>query len=146
MSNTFFTRAKANLDAFRTGTVKAKLEKSSSTYTPNVDHDFRADLTGFVEYDGSGYTEQTLANKSIEYDDTNNRIEFHCDPLAFGTLLAGGGNVVRGIVFYLDTGNAATDVLLCYVDTLTGTISLPFTANGSPLTININAEGLVQIS
>jgi hypothetical protein len=41
-------------------------------------------------------------------------------------------------VLFVDTGNAATDALIAFIDTGTG---LPVTPNGGDITVTVNASG-----
>ena len=137
-------QATADLDWDNAGTViKCMLERSTSTYTPDKDHDFRDDLTGFVEISVASYTSggETLASKAVNIDDANDRVEIDFADIDFGTLEA--GQTVDALVFYQDTGNAATDVLIAYIDTATG---LPAVLGGGNFDVTIDSEGFIQIS
>jgi hypothetical protein len=48
------------------------------------------------------------------------------------------GDPSEALVFYHDTGSAATSELICYIDTATG---LPVTPNGGNININIDTGG-----
>lgn len=141
MSDVYFNRMKGELEELISATVKAKLVRSTSSWTPDADDDYLADANsaGLVEIDASGYSEQTLGTKSIEIDDTNDRREFHCANLAFGTIAS--GQTISGLLIYIDTGNAATSKLVAFFDSITG---LPFATNGQAFNINIPAEGLLR--
>lgn len=91
-----------------TDTLKAAL--LDGTYTPNVDHEFRDDLTG--EVSGTGYTAggTTLTNVTVTYDAANDRVVVDCDDPTW----ADSTITARTMVAYVSTGNAATDVLLSY--------------------------------
>jgi len=125
--------------------VRAALERSTSTYSANKDHEFMDDLTSFVECTVASYARQTVANKAVNLDTSNDRIELIFDDVAFGTLES--GQTVKGIVLYVQTGgNDASpedDSLICYIDTAT---NLPAVLADGPFTVVINAEGLIQIA
>lgn len=143
----FFERlATANLDFDAAGTVvRCMLERSTSTYTPNKDHDFVSDLTGFVEISVASYARQTVATKAVNIDDANDRVELDFDDISFGNLES--GQTVDALIFYMQTGGSdatpADDTLIAYVDTAT---NLPAALGGGAVTVTIDAEGFVQMS
>lgn len=125
-------------------TVRVMLERSTSTYTPNKDHNFVSDLTNFVEVSVASYSRKSLANKAVNQDQTNDRAELDCDDVAFGALES--GQIVKGMVVYVQVGGDDTtpndDILVGYWDTMTG---LPLVLNGGAVNITIDTEGLVQL-
>lgn len=151
MANIIFTKfferiATANMDLDAAGTVvRCLLERSTSTYTPNKDHDFVGDLTGLVEITVTSYARQTVANKAVNIDDANDRVEFDFDDVSFGALES--GQTVLSLIFYNQTGGSdATpndDPLICRIDTATG---LPAALGGGTFSVTINSEGFVQFS
>lgn len=95
---------------FDTDSFKAMIV--SSAYTPDVDaHHNRDDVTN--EVSGTGYTAGGEAiTCTVTKDDANNRIDIAWDDVTWeGATITG-----RGVVIYKDTGNAATDTLISYVD------------------------------
>lgn len=97
-----------DLDA---NTIKMMLV--TSAYTPNQDtHEFRSSVTNEVA--GTGYTAGgvTLTNKTVTQDDTNNRAAWDFDDAVWASATI----TARGAVVYKDTGSAATDILICYID------------------------------
>lgn len=141
-----FLHAKATgaIDFDAAGTVvRALLERSTSTYVPNKDHDFVGDLAGLIEITVAGYARQTLANKAVNLDDANDRVEYDFDDPSFGNLPS--GQTVLAIILYVQTGGDDStpndDILWCRIDTATG---LPAVLGGGPFTVAINAEGLMQ--
>jgi hypothetical protein len=143
----FFERAlTGNLDFDAAGTVvRALLERSTSTYTPNKDHDFVGDLTGLVEVSVASYARQTVANKAVNIDDANDRVELDFDNIAFGSLES--GQTADALIFYQQTGGSdATpndDDLIAYVDTATG---LPAVLGGGAFNVTIDSDGFIQLS
>lgn len=143
----FFERiATANLDLDNAGTVvRCLLERSTSTYSPNKDHDFVGDLTSLVEISVASYARQTVANKAVNIDDANDRVEFDFDNISFGSLES--GQTVLALIFYQQTGGSdATpndDDLICRIDTATG---LPAVLGGGTFTVTIDTEGFIQLS
>ena len=88
-------------------TVKAMAVTSAHVESP--DTQFRSELTD--EITGTGYTAGGVAVSGVTstYDATANRVKITCDVVDFGAVTAPD---VAGVVFYIDTGNAATDVVL----------------------------------
>lgn len=127
-----------------TATVRVLLERSTSTYTPNKDHNFVSDLSGLVEVSVTSYSRKSLANKAVNKDDTNDRAELDSDDVAFGALES--GQTVKGVIVYVQVGGDDTtpndDILVAYFDTMTG---LPLTLNGGAVNMTIDTEGLVQL-
>lgn len=151
MANIIFTKffeqlATSGLDFDAAGTVvRCMLERSTSTYSPNKDHDFLGDQTGFVEISVASYARQTVTTKAVNIDDANDRVELDFDNIAFGNLET--GQTADAVQFYRQTGgNDATpndDDLICYIDTATG---LPAVLGGGAFNVTIDAEGLIQLS
>lgn len=151
MANTIYTKffeqlANGSLDFDAAGTViRALLERSTSTYSVNKDHDFVSDLTGLVEITVSGYARVTLASKAVNIDDANDRVELDFADLSFGSLPS--GQTVKAIIFYMQTGGddttATNDPLIAYVDTAT---NLPAALGGGAVNVTIDVEGFIQMS
>lgn len=120
-----------NLD---TGAILILLLSSTASF--NRDDDF---VSGIVanEISTTGYSRQTLANTTIALDDTNDRVTFDADNVAYTALgPSSGGPIIGFAVVYRNTGaDASSPLLINYdlVDTQT---------NGSDLTIQWNAVGL----
>jgi hypothetical protein len=127
------------------GVYRCLLERDTSTYTPNKDHDFVSDLTGLVEISVAGYARQTLTGCAVVYDDANDRVELDCDNISFGNLPS--GQTVKAFIIYRQTGGSdatpADDPLFVRFDTATG---LPAVLGGGAFTITIDVEGLQQLS
>ena len=113
----------SNVDLL-TGTVKVALV-DTGTYTYSATHEFRSSLSGEVG------TAQTLGTKSV----TNGTFD-SANPT--WTAVA-GGTTVEALVIYVDTGNAATDRLVAFIDS--GQTGLPFTTNGGDVTYTVDAAG-----
>lgn len=99
-----------------TDTIKLMLV--NQTYRDLADgtkagHDYRNDVTA-NEISGTGYTAggATLAGASITQSSNSARIDYSPDPAWPNSTIA---NAWGGVV-YKSTGNAATDVLLLFVD------------------------------
>jgi hypothetical protein len=105
---------------FSTDVFKVLLERSTSTYVPNIDHDFLDDFTGGggVEISVASYVRLTLGGKSITPDLTNDRTGLFCSTLPFGNLEV--GQTVKAALFYRQTGgndaSPADDEMMLYYD------------------------------
>ena len=151
MANIIYTKffeqiANGGLDFDAAGTVvRSLLERSTSTYSPNKDHDFVGDLASLVEITVASYARQTVASKAVNIDDANDRVELDFNDLAFGNLET--GQTVLSLIFYRQTGGSdATpndDDLIARIDTATG---LPATLGGGAFNVTIDAEGFIQLS
>jgi hypothetical protein len=53
------------------------------------------------------------------------------------------GNSAEALVFYIDTGTAATSRLVSYIDS--GFSGLPVTPNGGDITLSFNASGIFAL-
>lgn len=149
MANLLFTRffermATGNLN-WASAVLRCLLERSTSTYSPNKDHDFVSDLSGLVEVSVASYARQTLASAAVNIDDANDRVELDCNDLSFGALET--GQTALALIFYVQTGGSdaspSDDPLIARIDTATG---LPATLGGGTFAVTINAEGLIQLS
>jgi hypothetical protein len=119
-----------------TDTIKVAL--TTSTYTPNQDtHDYFNDVTN--EVTGTGYTAggNTLASKTITYDDANNVIVLD----AADTTWASSTITARYAVVYASTGTASTSPLIGYVDFGSDQSS----TNGN-FTITWDSTGIVRVT
>ncbi|MFN5801733.1 MAG: hypothetical protein ACK44V_02675 [Burkholderiales bacterium] len=113
----------ANSNA-NTGTVRVALV-DTGVYTYSAAHEFLTSLTGVVG------TAQTVGSKTFT------------DGVFGGanvTYTAVTGNSAEALVFYIDTGTAATSRLIQYIDS--GFTGLPVTPNGGDITITFNASGI----
>jgi len=113
-------------------TIKVLLERSTSAYTPNIDHDFLDAFTGGggVEVTVASYARQSLASKAKAADDTKNQMEYDAADIAFGNLES--GQIAKAMILYKQVGgNDASpedDVLIAYDD---GKIDVVLAANAT---------------
>lgn len=151
MANVIYTKifeqlATAQVDFDNAATVvRCLLERDTSTYSIDRDHDFVDDLTNLVEITVASYARQTVSNKAVNIDDANDRVELDFDDIDFGTLES--GQVAQALIFYVQTGGDDTspedDPLIAYIDTATG---LPATLGGGNFDVTIDSEGFIQVS
>lgn len=134
-NNYFEELAKGNID-FDSNTFKAML--MTTAYTFDKTDAFRSDLSG--EASGTGYSAggQALGSITITQDDTNNRANIDFADEVFSAVTV---TDVDAYVIYKDTGNAATDVLVAYIEFTEGAQS---TVAGN-FTIQPSASGAFSI-
>lgn len=129
MARIIYTRALNGLN-WTTDVLRLMLERSTSTYVPNRDHQDVADLSGFVEISVASYARQTLGSKAVTVDDAKDQTEYDAGDVAFGNLEA--GQTVRAVVLYKQVGGSdatpADDPLLLYDD---GKISVVLAADAA---------------
>lgn len=125
------------------GTFKVML--ATALYTPNRDHNFVSDASGF-ELSGAGYVSgfagsgrKALAGKAVTQDDTLDAAVMTASSSLWALINA--GIVAYAIVFFPVTSDADSFLI--------ATLSVgPFTTNGTDLTINYAAAadgGLFKI-
>ncbi len=123
-------------------TVRAMLERNTSTYVANKDHATVQEIisNGFVEITANGYSRQTLANKAVTINTSTDEVYYDCDDLNFGNIEV--GQTVKGILFFIRTGasdSPASDIPVAYIDTATG---LPMSTGGGAFNVIIPSNGL----
>jgi len=151
MANAMYTRGISkimdgtlNLD---TATLKVMLVDSG--YTFDKDHDFissGAGTPGGEELSGTGYTagfggagRKTIANTAVAIDDTNNRAELDGDDVAWTAINAG---TAAAAIIVVEVTNDTDSYLVAYIDTASP--AFPIVTNGGDVTIQWNAEGIIQ--
>lgn len=101
----------------------------AGTYTVNLAaHANYSDLSGIVGTESGLLTGKTTVNGIAS-----------ADSVTFSSVT---GNTIEAVVLFKDTGNPATDSLICYLTLGTG---LPFTPNGSDISITWNPTGIFKI-
>jgi hypothetical protein len=100
----------------------------TGTYTYSAAHDFYNDLSGVVGTESGALASKTFTNGVFDAAD-------------YSFTAVTGANA-EAIVYFVDTGNPATDALICYVDSGTG---LPVLPNGGDINITINASGICAL-
>ena len=120
------------------GTDSFKVLLVTSSYTPNVDTDNdRADVTNEVA-NGNGYT---TGGNSVDVTLTDDTANDQQDIVLPGTTWTTSTITARGAVYYLDTGSAATDLLVAYIDfgSNIASTNATFTLTQSTITIQNNS-------
>jgi len=133
--NNFLGNLAAKAINVDTDTFKVMLV--TSAYTPNVDtHANRSSVTN--EITGTGYTGGgNTVNVTATLNTTNDRV----DIVLPGTTWTTSTLTARGAVYYLSTGTAGTDLLVCYIDFVTDKSSSAdtFTLTQSTITLQNNS-------
>ena len=128
-------------DAWQTNTYKMALLKSSYAPTAQQIRDLNVvnDLVpGTNELSVAGYSRQTLANKTVTEDDTNNRASLDCDDVTFTGLAS--GQTVGWVVIYREVTNDTDSVVVAVYD-VTDTPT-----NGGNVSITIDSTGALRLS
>jgi len=115
-----------------------------SSYTPDADDAHIGIATGAraAELSGAGYTAdgELLSSRAVNQDDGNDRAEF--DDTADMTWTGISAGTADAAVIYIDSGTDSTSYPICYIDTG----GFPVVTNGGDLTIQWNAEGILQLA
>jgi hypothetical protein len=129
-----------------TGVYKAMLERSTSTYTPNKDHDLinpATDFTGFVEITVASYLRKTITTPTVAEVDASDLVKLDFDDVAFGSLEA--GQTVKSIIVFRFVTDDTDSVPLARIDTDTGAL-LPRALGGGAFTLQISASGFITVA
>ena len=110
-----------------TAVVRAVLI-DTGTYTYSASHDFYNDLSGVVGTESAALTSKTITDGVFDAADV--------------TFSAVTGNTVEAVVLFVDTGNVATDRLICFLDAGTG---LPVSPNGGDINLVWNSSGIFSL-
>lgn len=118
-----------------TDTIKVALVTG---YTPDVDLHLNWDDVSASEESGTGYTAggETLANKTVTQDDTDDEGVFDADDVTWTGLDVG---TPSHAIIYKDTGTPSTSTLIAYVE-------LGVASTGQDYTIQWGAEGIVNLT
>jgi hypothetical protein len=120
--------------------IRVALVMSNSTADTEDDVNLMNGFSALDEMDGANYVRKALANEAINEDAGNDRAEFDADNVTWTALGAGTREVIGMIVFKHVTDDTDS-VPLAYIDSG----GFPFTAGGGDVTINFNAEGIIQL-
>ena len=134
MANTFYPLwkqevIKATVNTPLTGVIKVALV-DTGTYIYSATHQFYSSVTGVAG------TPQTLVTKTYV-----NGV-FKAADITY-TAVSNGSVTCEALIFYCDTGVAATSPLIAIIDT--GITNMPVTPNGSDIPITWNASGIFQL-
>lgn len=106
-----YNRAKVQDGSIDWDTHTFRVLLATSSYTPNVDHDFVSDVVA-NEATGTGYARQTLTGNAVSIDDTNDRVDHNANNVTITTLTS----TFRYAVVYRFVTNDADSILVAYFD------------------------------
>jgi hypothetical protein len=116
------------------------LMTNTTADTENDNIESISDLTTLDEFDGSGYSAGGFAldSEGVTVDLTNDRAEFDAADEACGALGAGTRSIM-GVLVYKFVTNNTDSIPISWNE-----FASPVTADGSSITVQWNAEGILQ--
>lgn len=132
-------------------TIKVLLLDNTTAYTFDPDtHEYVNDIadagTTATEMSGTGYSRKTISGQTTSQDNTDDEGVFDGDDVTWSGLDAG---TIQTIVIYKQVGGDDTtpgdDPVLAVLDD-SSVADLPLTTNGSNVTINWDAEGIINLA
>lgn len=145
MANFVYTRAKTNLlkgdlDFDAPDDIRVMMVMTNTTADTDEDAATLSAIGTLDEMDGANYSAYgaALAAEAVSEDTANDRGEFDATDLTFSSIGA-GTRQVAGFVVYLFVTDQTDSVPICWIDD-----DCPFTANGSDIKLQWNAEGILQ--
>ncbi len=144
MANFVYTKAcaellKGNIDFDAPDDIRVILVMTNTTTDTEEDKTFIDQFTTLDEMDGANYARQVIANEAVSQDDANDRGAIDGDDVTFANLGVGTRDVQAAVV-YKHVTNDADSFALAFIDTG----GFPFSASGSDVVIQWNAEGIIQ--
>lgn len=147
MANFVYNEAKRAIAAGEMNFAEAGIDMrvilvmTNTTCDTEDDVNFIDDWTTLDEYDGASYARQAIGTQVINEDVANNRAEIDGVDVTF-TSLGVGTRQAQAAIIYKHVTNDADSVPICFIDTG----GFPFDGNGGDVTIQWNAEGILQIT
>ena len=147
MASLVYNAAKAN---FLTGTIDLDTDDIrillvKTTYTEDDAHTFvddgSANDPASHEIVATNYVRKALASEAVTVDQTNNRAEFDAADVTWTALGGATNDTIKGAVVYENNAADTAAALICFIDFPS---DLP--TNGSDVTIQFNAEGILQLT
>ncbi len=92
------------------GTQTFRVLLTTTSYAPNADHDFVADVTN--EVTGGGYVRKDVTGRAVVIDDANDRVDHDAGNVTWTALTA----AFRYAVVYRFVTNDADSPLIAYFD------------------------------
>lgn len=100
-----------------------------------------ATISGFTtlgELSGTGYSRKVLASKAVTKDDPNDRTEWDAADVLYSSINAG---TAQAAIIYKHVNDDSDSIPIAYIDQT----DFPIITNGGDVTLNFNAEGIVQL-
>lgn len=121
-----------------------KIALMTSAYVPNIDtHDHFDDVTGELVATGYATRGLALASKTITQDDVNDRAEFDAADLTFSAIGNGVNGTFNQVIVLREQDAGVTNANTVLIATMTCAATL---TNGGAITLQWNAEGILQLS
>lgn len=145
MANFVYNEAKRALLAgeldFDTDDIRVLLVMSNTTADTEDDANTFADFTTLDEFDGSNYTSLgvALTGEAVNEDAANDRAEFDANDAQW-TALGNGTRQCQAAIVYKFNTTLNDSEPIAYIDTG----GFPFNPGGADVTIQWNAEGILQ--
>jgi len=145
MANFVYTKAKhlllaGDIDFDEAGDdIRVLLVMSNTTADTEEDVDNIDAFTTLDEYDGANYVRKALANQVTAEDEANDRGEFDADNVTW-TALGVGTRQCQALLVYHHVTNDADSPPIAFIDQG----GFPFDGNGGDVTVQWNAEGIIQ--
>jgi len=138
---------------FLNDTLKVALVSDNTAYSFSPDTDsFVGDVldggTTAEEFQGTGYSRQTLSNVTVTQDDTDDEGVADADDVTFKGL---DGDTIQAVLVYKQVGGDDSTpgddpIVAVYDDNTAGSLAdLPLTTNGGDVTLALSSEGIVNI-
>lgn len=130
-----------------TDTLKAVLVMTNTTADTEIDADTVSAITTLDEYDGSGFTwghgntgRKTVGSKTVTVDDTDDEGVFDSTADITWSSLGAGTRANQGMLLIREGTTNDTDAIpIAFFDA-------SFTGNGGDVTIQFNAEGILNLN
>lgn len=120
--------------------LRARLLMSSTTADTQNNIATLSAYTLIDSFDGSGAASVALTGEAVNVDSGNNRIEVDADDVPFG-VLGNGTRQVQGVEIFRFVTNDADSVPLVFLQ-----FASNFNPGGGTVTVNWNAEGILQFA
>jgi len=138
---------------FLNDTLKVALVSDNTAYSFSPDTDtFVGDVldggTTAEEFQGTGYSRQTLSNVTVTQDDTDDEGVADADDVTFTGL---DGDTIQAVLVYKEVGGDETTpgddpIIAVFDDDSAGSLAdLPLTTNGGDVSLAFSSEGIVNI-
>ncbi len=126
---------------FSTDDMRVALLMTNTTADTEKDKVTILGFTTVDDFDGTGYTAggAALAGEAVVEDNANNRGEFSATNLTFSALGA-GTRQIAGALLYKFVTDFNSSLPVAWIDSG----GFPITANGGDITLQWNAEGILQ--
>ncbi|MGI9585004.1 MAG: hypothetical protein ACR2N7_05380 [Acidimicrobiia bacterium] len=138
------------------GTAILKVMLVDNSYTPDRDDVFissGAGTVGDAEISVTNYTggfggagRKTITGQSVSVDNVNDRAELDVNDIMWTALGGAVNDTIQALIVVEEKTSDADSLLVAYIDTSTGSPSLPFLTSGGDFTAVVNANGIIQMS